>query len=281
MKLKHIFTTLLIAATAIMTACNRPKVIPDKELGAIFRDAVLVNAYLMINNGTNIDSLRIYEPIFARHGYTAEDVQYTIHNFSRRKSANLSDVAEYMILLLDREANALNLQVAKLDTIENAARRHYTKTLLAESDIRVTKEADSARLRFVVEPVYAGTYDVRANYTLDSLDKAAGRRYRLYFERPDSSIRAIANGMIQRRKGANFDHRYDITPEDNYTRLVLEMSHFSDPKQRAATRMHIHDVTIRHTPPTEECVDMLFKEQSGVRIFSDSLIRAIEEGARE
>jgi hypothetical protein len=45
--------------------------------------------------------------------------------------------------------------------------------------------------------------------------------------------------------------------------------------------MHIHDVTIRHTPPTEECVDMLFKEQSGVRIFSDSLIRAIEEGARE
>ena len=45
--------------------------------------------------------------------------------------------------------------------------------------------------------------------------------------------------------------------------------------------MKIHEVKVTHTPPTEECVDMLFNEQSGVRIFSDSLIRAIEEGARK
>lgn len=280
--MKHTFTILLLAVVALMTACNKPKEIPDKDLGAIFRDAMLVNAYLAINTGTELDSLRVYEPIFARYGYTAEDVQYTIHNFSRRKSANLSDVAEYMILLLDREANALNLQVAKLDTVENVARRRFTKVMLADTAINVRKEADSLRLRFVVEPVVAGTYNISAKYTLDSLDKATGRRYRVYFQRRDSSERSIANGLIQRRKGASFDHRYEIMPDDtSYVRLVIEMAHFADRKQKATTRMLIHDMKVTYTPPLEKCVEMLFNEQSNMRIFSDTLIHAIEEGARQ
>lgn len=266
---------------AMMSACNRPKVIPDKELGAIFHDAMLVNAYLAINNGTNLDSLRLYEPIFERHGYTAEDVQYTIHNFASRKSANLSDVAEYMILLLDREANDLNLQVAKLDTIENVARRRYTKILRSDTTVHINTRKDSTLLRFIVEPIYPGTYNVDASYTLDSLDKATGRRYRVYFERADSSIRAVANGMVQRRKEAKLDHRYEVKEQENeYKRLVLEMAHFADPKQKAHTRMVVHDMVISYTPTTEYCVNRLFEEQSGIRIFSDSLIQAIEEGAK-
>ena len=280
--MKHTFTILLFAVVALMTACNKSKEIPDKDLGAIFRDAMLVNAYLAINTGTELDSLRVYEPIFARYGYTAEDVQYTIHNFSRRKSAHLSDVAEYMILLLDREANALNLQVAKLDTVENVARRRFTKVMLADTAINVRKEADSLRLRFVVEPVVAGTYNISAKYTLDSLDKATGRRYRVYFQRRDSSERSIANGLIQRRKGASFDHRYEIMPDDtSFVRLVIEMAHFADRKQKATTRMLIHDMKVTYTPPLEKCVEMLFNEQSNMRIFSDTLIHAIEEGARQ
>lgn len=279
--MKHLISIFTLALALLITACNKPKVIPDSELGKIFRDAMLVNAYLSINNGTKTDSMRLYEPIFAQYGYTAEDVQYTIHNFSQRKSANLSDVAEYMILLLDREASVLNLQVAKLDTIESVARRRYTKPLLSQSDINITKEADSSRMRFVVEPISAGNYHIRSSYTLDSLDKAMGRRYRIYFEREDSSQRIYANGMVQRRKESHFEHRIDVTDEDNYTRLVVEMSHFADKKQKSATKMKIHDITVKYTPPTEECVDMLFRDQSGVRIFSDSLIHAIEEGAQQ
>ena len=280
--MKHTFTILLLAIVALLTACNKPKEIPDKDLGAIFRDAMLVNAYLAINTGTDLDSLRVYEPIFARYGYTAEDVQYTVHNFSRRKSAHLSDVAEYMILLLDREANALNLQVAKLDTVENVARRRFTQVLYADTDIDVRKEADSSLLRYVVEPVYTGTYNIDASYTLDSLDKATGRRYRIYFERRDSTQRSIANGIVQRRKGASFSHRYEVRPEDStYVRLVIDMAHFNDSKNKGTTRMQIHNMKITYTPPVEKCVELLFNEQSDMRIVSDTLIRAIEEGARK
>ncbi len=280
--MKHTLTILLLSVVALMTACNRPKEIPDKTLGQIFRDAVLVNAYLTINSSTDLDSLRVYEPIFARYGYTAEDVQYTVHNFSRRKSAHLSDVAEYMILLLDREANALNLQVAKLDTIENVARRRYKKSLLEETDVNVDSKKDSTLLRYVVEPIYLGTYNIDASYTLDSLDKAAGRRYRVYFERQDSSMRSIASGIVQRRKESTFSHKYDVEEKDSdFVRLVVEMSYFADRKQKKDTRMVLHNLKITYTPPTEECVELLFDEQSGLRIFSDSLIRAIEEGARK
>ena len=280
--MKHTFTILLLAVVALLTACNKPKEIPDKDLGAIFRDAMLVNAYLAINTGTDLDSLRVYEPIFARYGYTAEDVQYTVHNFSRRKSAHLSDVAEYMSLLLDREANALTLQVAKLDTVENVARRRFTQVLYADTDIDVRKDADSSLLRYVVEPVYTGTYNIDASYTLDSLDKATGRRYRIYFERRDSTQRSIANGIVQRRKGASFSHRYEVRPEDStYVRLVIDMAHFNDNKNKGTTRMQIHNMKITYTPPVEKCVELLFNEQSDMRIFSDTLIRAIEEGARQ
>lgn len=279
--MKHTLTILLLSLVTLLTACSRPKVIPDKELGQIFRDAMLVNAYLTINNGTNLDSLRVYEPIFAKYGYTAEDMQYTIHNFASRKSANLSDVAEYMILLLDREANDLNLQVAKLDTIENVARRRFTKVILADTAINVREEADSSRLRFVVDRVYPGTYNISSTYALDSLDKAAGRRYRIYFLRKDSTIRSIASNNVPHRRESSFNHRYELKPADsNFMSLVVEMAHFADRKQRTSTRMFIKDIKIAHTPPTEKCVEMLFEEQSGLRIFSDTLIHAIEEGAR-
>ena len=152
----------------------------------------------------------------------------------------------------------------------------------SDTAVNVRKEADSARLRFVVEPVYAGTYNISGSYTLDSLDKATGRRYIIYFERRDSTRRSIANGLIQRRKEASFDHKYDIMPEDtSFVRLVIDMAHFNDRKQKSATRMLIHDLKVTYTPPLDKCVEMLFNEQSNMRIFSDTLIHAIEEGARQ
>jgi hypothetical protein len=71
-------------------------------------------------------------------------------------------------------------------------------------------------------------------------------------------------------------------PDDtSYVRLVIEMAHFADRKQKATTRMLIHDMKVTYTPPLEKCVEMLFNEQSNMRIFSDTLIHAIEEGARQ
>ena len=91
---------MLLAAVAALSGCHRSKVIPEQELGAIFHDAMLVNAYVGLK-GVNIDSLNIYEPIFERYGYTTDDVRHTLNDFSRRKNARLGDVAELMIEQFD------------------------------------------------------------------------------------------------------------------------------------------------------------------------------------
>ena len=162
--MKRIISALFLLGALLVVACNKPKEVPDAVLGQIFHDAMLVNAYLNVNNEFKSDSMNIYEPIFAHYGYTTEDVQYTINNFSRRKSIRLSDVAEYMIGLLEQEANSLNTQVIRQDTIENVARRTSRYTLLSDSTIVVKESADSSLLRFEVIAQRPGDYSVMGSY---------------------------------------------------------------------------------------------------------------------
>ena len=87
--MKRLFRLALCGLLLAGFGCARHKIIPDDELAMIFHDAFLTNAYLGTQN-VRTDSLRLYEPIFARYGYTTEDVYYTIGNFSKRKRLSLS-----------------------------------------------------------------------------------------------------------------------------------------------------------------------------------------------
>jgi hypothetical protein len=104
-------------------------VIPDDKLAQIFHDIYLVNGYVS-QSGLKVDSLNIYEPILEAHGYTSEDVQYTIGNFAKRKSARLSDdVVGVASEMLRRESNFYRGRLAIRDTIAAIARRKYADTV--------------------------------------------------------------------------------------------------------------------------------------------------------
>ena len=104
---------IYILVSGLLLACSGYKIIPDEQLALIFHDAFLSNAYMQ-HRGMRPDSLNLYEPIFAKYGYTTADVQYTIGNFSKRKSARLSDVVEQAIKLLETEAEHLDRAVPRL-----------------------------------------------------------------------------------------------------------------------------------------------------------------------
>ncbi len=279
---RTITITALLLAVALAAGCRRHRIIPDKVLGQIFHDALLTNTYIDAHVVT-MDSTNIYEPIFERYGYTTEDMRRTIANFARRKSARLSDVAEHMILLLDREAQELNRQVTILDTIDNAARRHATRTLLADTMVRASAAADSSRLRFTIEGLPgAGEYRITARYTLDSLDRTAGRRLRVDWVLPDSSRRLATGSAIQRMRGSEFAQTLKVGEDDTFTGMVIDFAHFGVMEgRRPATRMTVERVEVTYTPPVERCVEILFNDQAGLRIFSDSMITAIERRAEE
>lgn len=269
----NILTPLLLAV--VMLSCNSPKLIPDRELGQIFHDAMLVNAYIQHNRQKELDSMNIYEPILARYGYTKEDMHYTLNKISRQKSASLGKVADYMINSLTIESDRLIEDVAKLDTIENVARRYYKKVIYQDTAIVAKVEADSSLLQITIPHADNGLYHIDASYTLDKEDKGIGRRYVInWMDGNDERVREIANSPLTRGRKSNISVDAWLTQTDSLAEsLTIDFTRFNLKKNRLSkTPITIHDITVTFTPNINESRERLFREQSSMRIFSDTML---------
>lgn len=250
-------------------ACSRHEIIPDRRLAEIFHDAFLANAYVGTQS-VRLDSLNIYEPIFARYGYTTADVQYTIGNFSKRKSARLGDVVELAIEMLEAEGRYYNREVAVLDTIDNVARRSFTRTVYADSLIRVGSLRDTARLRFSVD-VRPGEYNLSLKYLVDSLDRnEKGLRGVVWLERRDSTRTNVYTTTLRRDRQENFTRRFTV--DTTHRRLWVDFIEFRGKPQRPS--LTVSDLKIDYTPETSAAVDSLYMQQLDIRIFADEFFRA-------
>ena len=250
-------------------SCARHTIIPDSELALIFRDAFLANAYIS-NENIRTDSLRIYEPIFARYGYTTEDVYYTIGNFSKRKSARLGDVVEMAIEKLETEGKFYDREVAVLDTIDNVARRTFTRTVYADSLIRVGALRDTARLRIAVD-VQPGEYELRLKYLVDSLDRnEKGLRGVVWLENRDGGRSSVYSTTLRRNRTENFTRRFTV--DTTHRRLHLDFLDFREKPLRPSVT--VTGLEIDYIPSTSVAVDSLYQQQLDLRIFADEFLRA-------
>lgn len=266
---RTLILSLLALFGLLAGACSRHKIIPDRELALIFHDAFLSNAYLG-NRDLRLDSLNVYEPIFARYGYTTSDVQYTIGNFSKRKSARLGDVVELAIDILEEEGKYYNGEVAALDTIDNVARRTFTRIVRADSLIRVSSLRDTARLSMTFD-VAPGEYDLSLTYLIDSLDRnEKGIRASMWLERRDSSRTNAYSITLRRNRAEPFSRRFTI--DTSIRRLRLDLLDFREKPRRPS--MTVTDFELRYTPPTRSAVESLYMQQLDIRIFADEFFRA-------
>ena len=267
--MKKFFQIGYLALLALLfAACARHKIIPDDKLARIFHDAFLTNAYIG-NGNVKTDSLRIYEPIFASYGYTTDDVHYTIGNFSKRKSARLGDVVERAIEMLEKEGKFYNREVAVLDTIDNVARRTFTRTVLADSLIRVRSLADTARLSFSVD-IEPGDYLVTLKYLVDSLDRNdRGLKGSVWLERRDSTRTGVYTTTLRRNREEAFSRRF--TADSSHRRLRIDFLDFIGKPQRPSVT--VTDLKVEYTPPTRTAVEKLYEQQLDIRIFADEFFR--------
>ena len=262
---RYLRITAFALFAVLFAACARHKIIPDDKLAQIFHDAFLTNAYIG-SEGVKTDSLRIYEPIFARYGYTTDDVHYTIGNFSKRKSARLSDVVEQAIKLLETEAEHLDREVSILDTIDNVARRTFRRTLYADSLVRVTRLRDTARLRFVFDSIRPGDYTIAFDYLIDSLDENTQLRASVWFERADDRRVNVSPTYLTRRRAA--EYRREMKADTSMRRLVLDLYEIRSPKPKRP-HMTVRNLRVVYTPDAAEAVDSLFLRQLNIKIFAD------------
>ncbi len=273
--IKRALYILLLVATLGVVGCKEKKTIPDDTLADIFHDAFLVNAYIGEKH-PNIDSLRIYEPVFNRYGYTAEDVLHTIGNFSRRKSVRLGSIVEQAIERLAEESKQYEKQVIILDTIRNVAMRSFKRIVYQDSLIVAKKRADSTRLHIEIAPAPRGEYTIVYGYTCgDDLEKY-GRIAEFYFTDENGYAKNRASVSLRDRGAIN---RTLISKENNRN-LVINLANYSSvgkkgskikslPKEQNLT---IRNLKVFHKLREEDAVDSLFKRYVDVKIFVDGFL---------
>ncbi len=268
--------SLLAAASCLLLSilfagsCSRHKIIPDGELAQIFHDAFLTNAYLNAERVSS-DSLRLYEPIFARYGYTTEDVYNTIGNFSKRKSARLGDVVERAIDMLEEEGKVYDREVAILDTIDHVAQRTFTRAVVSDSLIRVTSLRDTSRLNLTVD-LSPGEYRLSLEYRIDSLDRNTSHEIRgiMWVERSNGVRDNLYSIPLRRNRTERLSRRFTV--DTMHRKLRISLLNFSGAPQRPS--ITVSDLKVEYIPRKEEAVEQLYEQQLAIRIFADEFFGA-------
>ena len=274
----HTLALAVLAVVAMLaaTSCRKSRIIPDSTLSKIFYEAFLTNAYLSEKNPVT-DSMALYEPIFEKYGYTVEDLQYTIGNFSKRKSARLGNVVEVAIARLEAEGLYLDREVTILDTIDARARRRYSRTLLSDSLVKVYRLADTTRLKIVIDSLQRGDYEVSFSYNIDSLDKNGRMRAYIRTERENGSEYIETNVVMQRRTDRKISHT--VRNDGSLRRLKISLAEFEPNSKRQAPHITFRNVRVHFVPYADDVVDSLYEQTINMGVFNMGLLDDIRTAA--
>ena len=263
--LKYAVEAVMAAAMVAAVSCSKPRIIPDSTLSEIFYEAFLTNAYIG-ERGVDTDSLALYEPIFDKFGYTVEDLQYTIGNFSKRKSARLGNVVEVAIARLESEGAYYDLETSILDTIDARARRIYSRTVYADSLVTVYRLSDTVRSRIEIDTMLRGEYEVSLSYDIDSLDKNRRQRIVISTERDSGTRRVELNNVMQHRSEKQLSHT--VKNDGSLRRMTIILGEFDQSSKPERPHMTFRDIRVKYIPYAEDVVDSLYERTIDLGIFN-------------
>ncbi len=253
--IRHItMAAAVLAVAATMAACGGPKTIPDRQLRQIFKDLFIANAYVQSERlpDPSRDSLDIYRPVLGRHGYTMADFEYTLANFSKRKSMKMSTVVDEAIRELEMEESVLRYQGSILDTIDARAQRLFGHEVLRDRSFEARRIADTSALN-VTFPVQPGIYEVSFFYRLDSLDRNRGLKTTYEFLDRDGSVTATNNSWMSARRRTRVDVK--LTPAPGDSLLLIRFGNY--PQDLTPPNLEIDSVNIIYKPTIEAALDSL------------------------
>lgn len=261
----------MVAAGSLLGigSCSDQRVIPDDVMVSIFHDAYLMNAYI---NEQNIreDSLLIYEPIFKRYGYTIDDVQYTIKSVSERKSARISDLVAQTYERLKEESEAEARKITILDTLDNIAKRVFSRTIYADSLIRVTSLEDSSKLRITIDDIVPGEYTISYNYHIDTLDENRNSRTEIFVKCNDTLEVMRNTTMMSRYRESKYTRR--LTLDTTHKQIFINMFYHPKNEEPKLPDIKITNFEVVRVLPTDVSVDSLYNAQLNLRIFNHELM---------
>lgn len=263
---------IVLLATLLVAACSgRAKVIPDDVLVNIFHDAFLANAYMNEAN-INQDSILLYEPIFKRYGYTMNDLQHTLTTINERKSSRISDIMHDVNDRLERESKMEQRKMVVLDTIDNLAKRTYTRTMYSDTLIRVKELRDTNKLRITLKDLVEGEYTVSFDYLIDTLDENRNSRVEAYLIVNDTTHTLRHTMMLSRYREGKYSRKFKA--DTQHKELYVNMYYHPNSEESKLPDITIRNFKIVRVLPTEVSVDSLYHEQLNLSIINHELMTA-------
>lgn len=263
---------IALLATLLVASCSgRAKVIPDDVLVNIFHDAFLANAYMNEAN-INQDSILLYEPIFKRYGYTMNDLQHTLTTINERKSSRISDIMHDVNDRLERESKMEQRKMVVLDTIDNLAKRTYTRTMYSDTLIRVKELRDTNKLRITLKDLVEGEYTVSFDYLIDTLDENRNSRVEAYLIVNDTTHTLRHTMMLSRYREGKYSRKFKA--DTQHKELYVNMYYHPNNEESKLPDITIRNFKIVRVLPTEVSVDSLYHEQLNLSIINHELMTA-------
>ncbi|MFI3333215.1 MAG: DUF4296 domain-containing protein [Rikenellaceae bacterium] len=264
--MKRVICSFIVALTLIFASCVKRTTIPDEELALIFRDAFLANAYIF-SNDIVFDTLQVYQPIFDRYGYSAEDVAYTVGSFSKRKSARLSDVVERSIKMLEEGQKIYSHETMILDSIDLFAQRDSKRVILERELVEYHQQRDSVNILFELDSLQPGSYDISFEYLVDTLDNnRSSYRVMSWSEAPNSDVkRGVSSSFLRKNMIQRFTRNVEI---DTLThKFVIKLAESYEVKR--SPHVTFRKFKVEYTPLVDESVERFYRKMLDVRIFAD------------
>lgn len=268
--------SVALAICTLFVGCKPNEDIPEEELVNIFHDAFLANAYLSRKGITESDSLLIYEPILQKYGYTIEEFREAVMTLSQRKSARISELITKASDRLEEEAANERRRLIILDTIDNVAKRTYTRTMYSDSLIHVKRLKDTTKLRISIKDIVPGEYQVSFNYYIDTLDENRNSRVEAYLLRDDTLQVKRHTQMLSRYKEGKYNRTFNV--DTIMQELYINMYYHPRNEESKLPNVKITNFKVVRILPKQQSLDSLYIDQFDFRIFDiESMNRFIAD----
>ena len=107
--IRHIFIILTAALLCLSSCREKESIIPKDIMSQIYYDIYMTDEAVDVNYGLRrmADTMRIYEPIFNKYGYTTDDYNRSV-NFYLERPDKFEDVFEDTKTMLEKRKAELN-----------------------------------------------------------------------------------------------------------------------------------------------------------------------------
>lgn len=257
---------IALAMCSLFVGCKPNDDIPEEDLINIFHDAFIANAYLSKRGLTANDSLIIYEPILEKYGYTVDEFRETLLTLSQRKSARISVLMTEASERLEAEAAIEKRRITILDTIDNVAKRSYTRTIYSDSLLHVKRLKDTTKLRISIKDIIPGEYRVSFNYYIDTLDENRNSRIEAYLLRDDTLQVKRHTQMLMRFKEGKYNRTFTV--DTIMQELYINMYYHPRNEESKLPNVKITDLKVVRILPQQQALDSLYHELFDFRLYS-------------